>query len=197
MDMRRILIVATFALATISCTKDNTSNNKRPDPVVPVSEFEALKQQVSELKAQFDAMKPGEQAEGVSVEEFRALKEENEALKAQVENLSSVFFEVDGLRFDLNGEIISTPKKPASQTINQQEYRWGMHTSTRSYDSEGRLLETYDEYSQIGLGYFTPPFYWQKVTYEYNGKTCKTTTQTNNQPVAGQYEETITETTYW
>ena len=165
--------------------------------MVPVSEFEALKQQVSELKAQLDAMKLGEQAEGVSVEEFQVLKEENEALKAQVENLSSVFFEVDGLRFDRNGDIISTPKKPLSQTTDENKYRFGMHTSTRTFDAEGRLIETYDEYNQIGLNYFTPPFYWQKVTYEYNGKTCKTTTQTNNQPVAGQYEETVTETTYW
>ena len=195
--MKRFAIIAFVIIAPLlSCTKEQTGN-KEQEPNVPASEIDALKKDIESLKQQIAALTPGEEAQYVSISEFNALKQENEALKAQVEGLSSVFFEVDGLRFDHNGEIISTPKKPSSQTTDENKYRFGMHTSTRTFDAEGRLLETYDEYNQIGLSYFTPPFYWQKVMYEYNGKTCKTTTLTHNQPVDGQYEEEITETTYW
>lgn len=191
---KSILAIAVIILA-ISCTKEQPGTGKQ-DQSIPESEFQALKKEVEELKATISSLTPGSQ-DAVSKDEFEALKQENEALKAQVASLTSTFFEVDGLRFDKNGDIISTPKKPASLTIDENAYRFGMHTTTRTYDAEGRLVETYDEYSPIGLSYFTPPFYWQKVQYEYSGKTCKTTTRTHNQPVDGQYEEVITETIYW
>ena len=193
--MKKLFFVSVLIVAVCSCTKEQPESTK-PEST-SATELEALKQEIKALREKVESLTPAEPGQWAPASELEALKQENVALKAKVEKLSSTFFEVDGLWFDHNGDIISTPKKPSSQTTDENKYRFGMHTSTRTYDSEGRLMETYDEYNQIGLSYFTPPFYWQKVTYDYKGKTCKKTTQTNNQPVAGQYEEEITETEYW
>lgn len=192
---KNLLIVLTTLLAALSCTKEDPSENNQGQ-TVPTSAFEALKQEVQELKAQVSALTPGEQATGVSVEEFNALKEENTELKAQIALFTSGFFEVDGLRFDRNGTLISLAKieNEYSQKVGEKTL-----TTTRTYDSQGRLLQIYRQYSggsSISAG---SPYYWQKEMYEYNGMKCKITTQTNKYglPAGTPYEEEITEATYW
>ena len=136
----------------------------------------------------------------VSKDEFEALKQENDALKAQVELLTSDFFEVDGLRFDRNGTLISVPRLE-SEVVEEAGYVMVSVftlTTTRTYDAEGRVIEIYRKYNTTSE-WANIPYYWQKVFYEYNGKTCRITTQTNqrNMGAGVPYLEEITETTYW
>ena len=204
--MRKSLIIAAVILAAVSCSKDNTGKTT-PESPIPTSEFEALKQEVEKLKDQMETLTSGDAIEGITAEEFNllkenttneisALKEENERLKAQISLFTSGFFEVDGLRFDKNGTRISVAKieNEVSQKIGGKTL-----TTTRTYDSEGRLVQIYRRYSggdSISAGY---PYYWQKVIYEYNGMKCKITTQTNKYglPAGTPYEEEISESTYW
>ena len=122
---------------------------------------------------------------------------ENETLKAQVELLTAGFFEVDGLRFDKNGTLISVPKLEDEVVSDWREKNVKL-TTTRTHDAEGRIIEVMNKYS----GYNSMnsiPYYWQKTMYEYTGKSCKTTTQTYKSGLAAgtPYEEVITEATYW
>ena len=179
-----------------SCSKDNSTNNKPQDPTIPVSEFETLKRDFEELKAKVEALTPsssGNSEEVVSIAEFEALKQENETLKAKVESLTSVFFEVDGLRFDKNGEIISTPR---IESTTEKQTNNGTLTMTRTYDNKGRLIETYGKYSGYNSA-MTPPYYWQRINYEYDGKTCKMTYQTHSYSYGVYTHEETMETTYW
>ncbi len=204
--MKRTLLSVALILALFACTKENPSDSKR-EPTVPTSEFEALKQEVEKLKTQIETLTPGEAVEGITAEEFNllkqnttdeinALKEENQQLKAQISLFTSGFFEVEGLRFDKNGTLISVAKiaNEVSQKVGEKTL-----TTTRTYDSEGRLIQIYRKYSggsSISAG---SPYYWQKVMYEYNGMNCKTTTQTSKYGLSAgtPYEEEITEATYW
>lgn len=193
--MKKTFIPLVLALTFFSCTKEHSSEPQL-EPTVPVSEFEALKQEVAEMKTQIQNLIPEDQTPDVSVEEFNALKQENEELKAQISLFTSGFFEVDGLRFDRNGTLISVAKiaNEVSQKVGEKTL-----TTTRTYDAEGRLTEIYHKYSggsSISAG---SPYYWQKVIYEYNGMNCKITTQTSKYglPVGTPYEEEITEATYW
>lgn len=195
--MKKCFVLSVLFLALLSCNKENPNENNTPDPTVPVSEFEALKQQVKELKTQIEALTSGTpetEEPGVSVDEFNKLKQENEQLKAQVESLTSVFFEVDGLRFDQNGDIISTPK--IENTYKKDSGNYGTFSMTRSFDDKGRLIETYGRYSGYSSAY-SPPYYWQRVKYEYSGKTRKTTTQTSSYSYGIYTHEESSETTYW
>lgn len=193
--MKRVILASVAVLAFWTCTKENPDSNNQ-EAVVPKSEFEALKQEVMRLKSQVESLAPADPADVVSVEEFNELKQENEQLKTQIGLLTSGFFEVDGLRFDKNGTLISVPKieNETSQTVGDKTL-----TTTRTYDDKGRLVQIYRAYSggySITAG---SPFYWQRVIYEYNGLRCKTTTQTSKYGLAAgtPYEEEITETTYW
>lgn len=107
--MNKSLLSVAIILALLAYTKENTTETK-PEQTVPASEFEALKQEVAELKSQIQNLTSGEQTQVVSVEDFSALKRENEELKAQISLFTSGFFEVDGLRFDRNGTLISVAK---------------------------------------------------------------------------------------
>lgn len=81
--MKKSFLSALIIISFLACTKENTTEIK-PEPDVPTSEFDALKQEVAELKSQIQNLTPGEQAPCISVEEFNALKQENEELKAQI-----------------------------------------------------------------------------------------------------------------
>lgn len=194
--MKRSFISAVLIITLFACTKESPSEIT-PEPTVSTSEFEALKQEVAELKSRIQDLTPGEQTQGVSVEEFNALKKENEELKSQISLFTSGFFEVDGLRFDRNGTLISVPKLAAE--VSEKASNNKTLTTTRSYDTEGRLIEIYREYSD-GISLFAgSPYYWQKVMYEYNGMSCKTTTRTyrSGLPAGTPYEEEVSEATYW
>ena len=196
--MNKGLVVGAFIIMLLSCTKETPqTDNKGQD--IPASEFQALKKEVNDLKTAVESL-TGNQEQSVSKSEFDALKQENEALKAQVELLTSGFFEVDGLRFDKNGTLISVPKLE-SEIVEDAGLLMGsaiLLTTTRTYDADGRVIEidrnynTHSEWASI-------PYYWQKVFYEYSGKTCKTTTQTCQRGMAAgvPYIEEITEVTYW
>lgn len=193
--MKKLFFVSVMILAVCSCIKEQPEKNHQ-EPKVSASDLDALKKEIEDLKTTVASLTPGTQEPSVSVEDFETLKKGNEELKAQVELLSSSFFEVDGLRFDKNGTLISTPYY-SSESVQDLGYN---HTLTiqRTLDENGRLAETMSRYS--GYNSVTnPPFYWQKVVYEYNGKTCKTTTQTSKWGLAAgvPYEEEITEITYW
>ena len=191
-SMKHAILALSAILLVLSCTKEQPDTNKQDQ--ASATEIEALRKEVKELRDKIEAITPTDPTQWVSASDFEALKQENEALKTQVQNLSSVFFEVDGLRFDLNGDVISTRKILATETT---DYR-NLYTLTtnRTYDAEGRLHETYSEFTNIKPTY-TPPFFWQKELYEYNGKTVKVTTQAHKDYVAGSVVEEVTETTYW
>lgn len=196
--MKKVLFASIFILLTLSCTKvEPKTENKDQD--IPASEFQALKKEVEDLKATISSL-TGNQEQIVSKSEFDALKQENDALKAQVELLTSDFFDVDGLRFDKNGTLISLPKLESVMTREEGSYAGSAITltTTRTYDAEGRVIEILRDYNPK-REFASVPYYWQKVLYEYDGKTCKTTTQTNqkNMGAGVPYLEDIAETTYW
>ena len=193
--MKKELIACMFILLAFSCTKEQPKTDNQGQDI-PISEFQVLKKQVEELKAIVDSMNSGNQEQSVSQSEFDALKQENEALKSQVELLTSGFFEVDGLRFDRNGSLISLQMLESESVQDLGNNR--TLTTERTLDAQGRLIETmsrYGGYSSLN----TPPYYWRRTIYEYNGKICRTTMQTYKYglPAGVPYEEEITETTYW
>ena len=193
--MKKLLIVSAFIFLALSCTKEQPkTDNKNQD--IPVGEFQALKKEVEDLKVAISTMTDG-QEQGVSKSEFEALKQENEALRAQIELLTSTFFEVDGLRFNQNGEVVSTPKLADSEVV-KGPYDIP-YSVTRTHDAQGRLIECYESYEYGNYGYYSPPFLWNKVTYEFNGKVCRVTTQTHDfyGHVSNPPKEVVTETTYW
>lgn len=194
--MKKLFFASALVLfAAISCTKEQPGNDSQ-EQKVSANDIDALRKEIEDLKVAISSLTQGTQEPSVSIEEFEALKKENEELKTQVELLSDSFFEVEGLRFDRNGYLISTPVYGSESVQDLGNNRF--LTTQRTLDENGRLAETLSRYS----GYNNinhPPFYWQKVLYEYSGKTCKTTTQTSKWGLeAGvPYEEEITETTYW
>lgn len=188
--MNKGLVVGAFILLLFSCTKESPqTDNKGQD--IPANEFQALKKEVNDLKATVESL-TGNQEQSVSKSEFDALKQENEALKAQIESLTSGFFEIDGLRFDKNGNLISTPV--LGNEIKEVLSQYNTYVTERKLDAEGRLSETKSYY--VG-GVST--MNWEKKIYEYNGKTCRITTQISEYglPAGTPYWEYITETTYW
>ena len=193
--MKKTLFTIVCAIIALSCTKENTEDSKI-EQSIPITEFESLKQEVERLKIQLEDLTSREPSDVSTIEEINALKRENEELKAQISLFTSGFFEVDGLRFDKNGTLISVAKleKESTQIDGDKTL-----TTTSTYDGEGRLIQIYRKYSggnSINAG---SPYYWQKVIYEYNGMSCKVTTQTNKYglPAGTPYEEKISEATYW
>lgn len=200
--MKRVLVAIALTSAILACTKTGPETTPS-EPEVSSSDIEALRKDIEELKTKVANLTPSDPSQGISVAEFEALKADFEAvktengeLKAQVELLSSGFFEVDGLRFDKNGTLISVPKLEKEVVVKNQ-YNVSL-TTTRTYDAEGRVIDIKRSYS--GYNSMTSlPYYWQEELYEYNGKTCKTTVRTNKYglPAGTPYEEEITETKYW
>ena len=196
--MKNVFIASMFLFLALSCTKEQPkTDNKEQD--IPISEFQALKKEVDDLKATISSL-TGNQEQVVSKTEFDTLKQENETLKAQVELLTSEFFEVEGLRFDKNGTLISLPKLESVMTREEGIFAGSAITltTTRTYDAEGRVIEIFRDYNPK-REFASVPYYWQKEYYEYRGKTCKTTIQTNYKSMGAgvPYLEEITETTYW
>lgn len=187
-----LCILIAVSLAILSCTKEIPSDNKQGS-TIPSSEFEALKQEVQLLKEQVAALTPGEQVPVVTPEEVNALKDENEALKEKVATLMSTFFEVEGLRFDKNGDVISVPRIEASY---EEQTNTGTLTMIRTFDEQGRLIETYGKYSGYN-SVQTPPYYWQSVAYQYNGKTVTKNIETSSYYYGINTHKESTETTYW
>ena len=166
-----------------------------PEPEVSATEMEALKKEVAELRSAIEDLIPDEEKPkiGISVEEFEALKQENEELKAQVATLMSTFFEVDGLRFDKNGDVISTPK---IENTYEKQTNTGKLSMTRTFDDKGRLTETYGKYSGYSSA-VNPPYYWQRVSYEYKGKTVTKNTETSSYSYGIYTNKETSEVTYW
>ncbi len=66
----------------------------------------------------------------------------------------------------------------------------------RTFDEHGRLIETYGKYSGYSSSQ-TPPYYWQRIRYEYNGKTCTNSTETSAYSYGISTHQESTVTTYW
>ena len=166
-----------------SCTKEqpNSQNDSKSDQSISVSEMETLKKEIEELKTQIETL--------MSLNDI-------EDLKVKIEGLTSGYFEVDGLRFDKNGSIISTPKIE-NEVIEKKNS--GTHTTTRVYDGNGRLIEVDKRYSNYSLGGQGLPYIWKKEMYDYSEKTVVTTIQTYKWGLAAgtPYEEETMTTTYW
>lgn len=195
--MKKYLTVVFLMTILLSCTKEQLESTNK-DNESQLTELQELRKEIENLKAQVDALTSSDSESGVSVTEFEALKAANEELKAQVELLTSGFFEVDGLRFDLNGTLISTEKIENVVVVNQNINGSVKLTTTRTHDAEGRVIEIMNKYS--GYNSFSGlPYYWRQELFEYNGKTSKKITRTNKYglPAGTQYEEVISEKTYW
>lgn len=195
--MRAHLTTFILLLVLMACTKEQPETTSKPQDD-QTSEIEALRKEIQELKAQVEALNPSESESVVSIAEFEALKASNEELKAQVALLTSGFFEVDGLRFDLNGSLIST-EKIESQIVEDKSTNGSVKlTTTRTYDAEGRVTEIMRKYSGYN-SMSSIPYYWRQELFEYSGKTSRTTTRTNKYglPAGTPYEEVIEDKTYW
>lgn len=204
--MKKSMVAIAVVLIGLSCTKENPTPTPQ-EKTVPATEFEALKQEVAALKEKIASLTPGEGSEGVTETDLEALKqdmqkeiddlkEENEDLKAQIGKYTSGFFEVDGLRFDRNGTIISLAK--IESVVEEKKQGTLTLTTTRTYDAQNRLVEIYRVYSG-GSSVNYGPYRWQKVIYEYSGMTCKITTRTaeHNMDVTIPYVEDVKTYTYW
>lgn len=194
--MKRCLFAIISLAIVFSCTKEEAKDTEQ-DNATQMSEIEELRREVEYLKEQVENLTPsGSEQGGVSVSDFETLKAENEDLKAQVALYTSTFFEVDGLRFDQNGTIISTEK--LEQEIVEKTSSGLTLTTTRTYDAEGRVIDIMRKYSGYN-SVSTPPYYWRQEIYEYSGKTCTVTTRTNKWglPAGTPYEEVVSVQTYW
>lgn len=200
------MIAIAVVLIGLSCTKENPTPTPQ-EKTVPATEFEALKQEVAALKEKVASLTPGEGSEGVTEadletlkqdmqKEIDNLKEENEDLKTQIGKYTSGFFEVDGLRFDRNGTLISVAK--IESVVEEKKEGTLTLTTTRTYDAQNRLIEILRVYSG-GNSVIYGPFNSQRVIHEYNGMTCKITTRTakRNMPVGVPYEEEVQTNVYW
>lgn len=137
----------------------------------------------------------------VSASDIESLKNEIAELRTIVESLTSTSIEVDGLQFDKNGSIITTPKLESVTTEKKTVAGLSVTlTTTRTLDDKGRLIKMRSQYSDVASQYQQAlPFLWKELTYEYSGKKCKTTTHTSKYglPAGVRYEEEVTEVTYW
>lgn len=197
--MKRFIIYFFVICTMFSCTKEqpNSQNDSKSDQSVSVSELETLKKEIEELKTQIETLMSLNDIEDLK-NKMDSLSSNNdiENLKVKIEEVTSGYFEVDGLRFDKNGSIISTPKIE-NEIIEKKSS--GTHTTTRVYDGNGRLIELDKSYSNYSLGGQGLPYIWKKEMYEYGEKTVVTTIQTYKWGLAAgtPYEEEITTTTYW
>lgn len=192
---RKFIFVIALLFTALACHKENTTQPE--ETKVNSNDIEDLRQEIDDLRAIVESLKPGsgnvgeDDVKWVSSEEFESLRRENEELKAQVQKLTADFFEVDGLRFDKNGVLVSTQvlNKEVTEKISEDI----THTITRTCDAEGRIIEIISEYSGYN-SLSSLPYYWKQELFEYNGKMCKKTERTN---MNGQYVEEVTESTYW
>lgn len=192
--MKNFPLLIVLCLTLICCSKE-PEGASNTEPEVSVSEIEAIKKELAELKAIVDSLLNSEEKPtlSVSIEDLNILKEENETLKSQVATLMSTFFEVDGLRFDKNGDVISVPKIESSY---EKQTNTGNLTMTRTFDEHGRLIETYGQYSGYNSSQ-TPPYYWQRKIYEYNDKTVTTNTETSSYSYGIYTHKESSVITYW
>lgn len=196
--MKKYIFTVICISALLACAKENPEVTDNENEV-PSTEIQELRREIEELRAQIESMTPGDESEaGVSKVEFEALKADNEELKAQVALLTSGFFEVDGLRFDLNGTLISVEKLEKEVVEDKNTNGNVKLTTTRTYDAEGRVVEIMRKYSGYN-SMSSIPYYWRQELYEYNGKNSRTTTRTNKYglPAGTPYEEVVTDKTYW
>lgn len=197
--MKKYLIVIFLMTVLLSCTKEQPDSTNK-DSESQLTELQALRKEIEVLKTQVEALTPSDSEPGISVTEFEALKAANEELKAQVGLLTAGFFEVDGLRFDLNGTLIST-EKIANEIVENKSTNGSLKlTTTRTHDSEGRVIEIMSKYSGYSsISSASLPYYWRQELFEYHGKTITKITRTNKYglPAGTQYEEVVSEKTYW
>ena len=192
-------ILTIFCISILfACSKEEHASTDKENEA-PNTEIQELRKEIEELKAQIESLTPDDESEaGVSKVEFEALKADNEELKAQVALLSSGFFEVDGLRFDLNGTLISVEKLESEVVVDKSTNGSVKLTTTRTLDAEGRVIEIMRKYSGYN-SMSSIPYYWRQELFEYNGKNSRTITRTYKYglPAGTPYEEVITDKTYW
>lgn len=193
--MKKTFISLLFLLTILSCTKEepdsSSSQNQKLETDNLLSEIEALRQEVQELRDLLETITIVSDLDAIN----QKLDDLND-IKEEIGELTSYYFEVDGLRFDKNGNVVSTPK--LENVVVENGSGNSTLTTTRTYDGEGRLIELMKKYSNYSMAE-TLPFIWKQEIYEYNGKTLITTRRTdkNGLPAGQDYEETITATEYW
>ncbi|MBO7203961.1 MAG: hypothetical protein J6V29_03280 [Bacteroidales bacterium] len=194
--MKKTFISLLFLLTILSCTKEepdsSSSQNQKLETDNLLSEIEALRQEVQELRDLLETITIVSDLDAIS----QKLDDLND-IKEEVGELTSYYFEVDGLRFDKNGNVVSTPK--LENVVVENGSGNSTLTTTRTYDGEGRLIELMKKYSNYSMGGQMLPYRWKQEIYEYNGKTLITTIRTDEYglPAGQDYEETITTKEYW
>lgn len=196
--MKKIILSLIVLSTILSCSKDESgTQNQKPEENVSISEIETLRKEVQELRELVETMTSLNDIEEIKNKlDSIPTNEDIDEVRGKVVELTSQYFEVDGLRFNKNGDIISTPKYD-SEIVEKKS--GGTHTTTRTYDGEGRLIELMKKYSNYSQGGQGLPYIWRQEMYEYNGNTVTTTQRTYKWglSVYEDYEEVITTTVYW
>ena len=209
--MRKILfsLLAVTMLSIPACMKEEPDITPAATPEITRTEYDALMREVEEIKEWLSQNPPA--PSGINTETWErkidSLNTENMALKNRISALDARLTElaygtraVDSLRFDLNGDVVSTPRIE-TEYLDDLGYRL-----TRTYDGKGRVKETRQEWAgeyMMGYPYRNGAIMTgaTRVTkaYEYDGKTVTVTTRTSrvNMPAGVPYEETVTSKTYW
>lgn len=118
-----------------------------------------------------------------------------ERLSKIEEKINNDIVTVDGLRFDGNGNIVSTAKIE-NEITEYKGANWGTFTSKRILDENGRLIEVDSKYSDGIFGGQSTPYLHKHITFVYEGKrVIKTTKTLTFGNLNYETEETITE--YW
>lgn len=202
--MKRYLAYLLGAASILcSCDKQNPDNYASKDSETELRSIIAdLQKEVASLKEEIYDLKT-QSGNGQSVD-LSGIESDILSIKTDIKDLQDNqfdgMFEVDGLWFSKSGFVMSQPKTyvftTTEYTMPNEEYSYEvaldefgrLKTSKRFFKRTGGGLMHYD----VGI--------IDETTYEYNGKTVKTTvsksTGTTNDPYLSSITET-TETTYF
>lgn len=110
--MKKIILSLIVLSTILSCSKDESdTQNQKSEENVSISEIETLRKEVQELRELVEAMTSLNDIEEIKNKmDSIPTNEDIDEVRSKVVELTSQYFEVDGLRFNKNGDVISTPK---------------------------------------------------------------------------------------